>query len=125
MRHGEAAIGLIGLALLVIAWLVPPDRISYEVKFTLLGFSLAVVCFGVWLFIHGLWLSQGKQKVLDNLSETICSAIHELLNKARSEPREMDAFVDGVRLRSSRTLILPIQGQNQYRNKVVHSNTSP
>ena len=90
MRHGEPLIGLLGLALL--AWLVPQDRIGYEVKFFLLGFAIAVICLAVGLFVWGLWHSRGKQKSLDELSEAISRAIRDLVNKPRTEPASMEVF---------------------------------
>jgi len=53
MLHGGSIIALIGLALALLAWLVPQDRIGYEVKFSLLGFAFAVICFAVVWYFRG------------------------------------------------------------------------
>jgi hypothetical protein len=92
MRHGESTIGLIGLALVLLAWLVPQDRIGYEVKFGLLGFAIAVICLACVLYLRGLWHDRGKEKALDDLSEAISQAIRDLVNKPRPEPLGMEAF---------------------------------
>jgi hypothetical protein len=83
---------LIGLALVVLAWLVPPDRIGYEVKFSLLGFAIAMICGAAFLYIRGLWLDHGKRQALDDLSLAMSLAIRDLVNKPRPAPAGMGAF---------------------------------
>lgn len=92
MRHSESVIGLIGVALVLLAWLVPQDRIGYEVKFGLLGFAIAVICLAGGLFLNGLWQARGKGKALDDLSEAISRAIRDLVNKPRMELAGMEVF---------------------------------
>jgi hypothetical protein len=92
MRHSESTIGLIGLALVVLAWLVPQDRIGYEVKFALLGFAIAIICLSGGLYVRGWWLHHGKTKALNDLSLAISHAIRDLVNKPRRPLLQMGAF---------------------------------
>lgn len=92
MKKSDSAISLIGAALTLVAWINPENRISYDVKFTLFGAGLTALCLGLWLLTRDWWLSRGKQKALDQLSEVISRAIHELINKPRLEPAQMDGF---------------------------------
>ena len=98
MQHGESAIGLIGVALTLLAWIIPQDRIGYEVKFGLLGFGLAVICLSLVLLARGWWVQREKQKALDQLSEAISQAIHDLVNKPRpiGPAASWDAFADSL-----------------------------
>jgi hypothetical protein len=94
MRHVELAISLVGLAITLLAWIVPQDRIGYEVKFALLGAGLMAIGLGVVLLIRGWYHGRGKQKAIDQLSEAISQAIHELINKPRptDSTASLDAF---------------------------------
>jgi hypothetical protein len=53
MRHFESAISLLGLAITILAWIVPQDRIGYDVKFALLGAGLMAIGLGVVLLVRG------------------------------------------------------------------------
>jgi hypothetical protein len=94
MRYIESAISLLGLAITILAWIVPQDRIGYDVKFALLGAGLMAIALGVALLIRGWLLGRGKQQALDQLSEAISQAIHELINKPRpvGSTASWDAF---------------------------------
>jgi hypothetical protein len=94
MRHSEPIIGLVGLALGLFAWIVPQDRIGYEVKFGLLGFAIAVICLAAVLYVRERWHDRGKRKALDDLSLGISQAIRDLVNKPRPAPAGMGAFAD-------------------------------
>lgn len=83
MRYGNSAISLLGLAVTLLAWIIPQDRIGYEVKFTLLGIGLTTVCLGLGLLAHSWWRGRTKQQALDQLSLSISRAIHELVNMPR------------------------------------------
>ena len=96
MRHSDSATGLVGVALTLLAWIIPQDRIGYEVKFSLLGFGLAIICLGVALLGRGWCVSRGKQRTLDVLSESISRAIHELVNMPRPNPGETDLFANNL-----------------------------
>src|SRR5687767_1734537 len=87
MRHAESAISLLGLAITLLAWIVPQDRIGYEVKFALIGAGLMAIGLGVALLVRGWLLGRRKQQALDQLSEAISKAIHELINKPRPRLR--------------------------------------
>jgi hypothetical protein len=86
MRYGDSAISLLGLAVTLLAWIIPQDRIGYEVKFTLLGVGLTIVCLGLWLLVRGWRRARTKQQSLDQLSENISRAIRDLVNMPRSGP---------------------------------------
>jgi hypothetical protein len=92
----ESVIGLVGLAVAVLAWLVPQDRIGYQLKFGLLGFAIAVLALSVWQYIRGLWQDRRKQNALDDLSEAVSRAIRDLVNKPRTSPAGMDAFASAL-----------------------------
>jgi hypothetical protein len=51
MRHFESAVSLLGLAITILAWIVPQDRIRYDVKFALLGAGLMAIGLGVVLLL--------------------------------------------------------------------------
>ena len=84
MRHFESAVSLLGLAITILAWIVPQDRIGYDVKFALLGAGLMAIGLGVVLLVRG-WHGRGKQRAVDQLSEAMSQAIHELINKPRPD----------------------------------------
>jgi len=96
MRYGESALSLLGLAVTLLAWIVPQDRIGYEVKFTLLGIGLTIICLGLGLLVRGWWRGRGKQEAIDQLSEAISLAIRELVNMPRPGPGLVNetAFAD-------------------------------
>jgi hypothetical protein len=96
MRYLESAISLIGLAITLLAWIVPQDRIGYEVKFALVGAGLMAFGLGVILLVRGWLRGRGKQNAIDQLSEAISKAIHELLNRPQpTDPTQSwDAFAD-------------------------------
>jgi len=96
MRHVELAISLLGLAITLLAWIVPQDRIGYDIKFALLGAGLMAIGLGVVLLVRGWLHGRGKQQALDQLSEAISQAIHHLLNKPRptAPTASWDAFAD-------------------------------
>jgi|SRR6476659_3214951 len=96
MRHVELAISLLGLAVTLLAWIVPQDRIGYDVKFALLGAGLMAIGLGGVLLVRGWLHGRGKQQALDQLSEAISQAIHDLLNKPRptAPTASWDAFAD-------------------------------
>jgi hypothetical protein len=96
MRHFESAVSLLGLAITILAWIVPQDRIGYDVKFALLGAGLMAIGLGVVLLVRGWLHGRGKQRAVDQLSEAISQAIHELINKPRPDASSGDAFADSL-----------------------------
>jgi hypothetical protein len=102
MRHFESAISLLGLAITILAWIVPQERIGYNIKFALLGAGLMAIGLGVALLVRGWLHDRGKQQALDQLSQAISQAIHELINKPRPAPWSGDAFADTLAKEYSR-----------------------
>jgi hypothetical protein len=96
MRHIESAISLLGLAITLLAWMVPQNRIGYEVKCALLGTGLMAIGLGLVLLVPGWLHGRGKQQALDQLLEAISRAIHQLVNKPQptAPTASWDAFAD-------------------------------
>lgn len=92
MRTVESIISLLGLAVTLLAWIIPQDRIGYEVKFTLLGIGLTIVVLGLGLLVKGWRRGRKKLKSIDQLSEFISTAIRDLVNKPRPPQAEMEVF---------------------------------
>jgi hypothetical protein len=53
MRHIESSISLLGLAVVLLAWTVPQDRMGYEVQFAMLGAGLMAIGLGLVLLVDG------------------------------------------------------------------------
>jgi hypothetical protein len=87
---------LLGFAVTLPAWIILQERIGYEVKFTLFGIGLTIVCLGLGLLVHGWWRRRRKQDALDQLSVAISQAIRELVNMPRPGPGLVneEAFAD-------------------------------
>ena len=50
-----AALACVGIAVGIGQWLIPPDKISYEIRFTLIIIALLLFAFGLCCLIHVAW----------------------------------------------------------------------
>src|SRR5207247_1494755 len=80
------------LAVAILAWLVPPATIDYQVKFYLGLFAFGLIFFAMVLLIIANKFGQRKQAAIDELSEEISWAIHHIVNMPKLPQESWDDY---------------------------------
>lgn len=95
MRKSEKiaiSIALAGVAVAILAWVVPPTSLNYEAKFYWGLFAISLLIASVFVFVRAGKFNRQKQAALDGLSEEISWAIHHIVNMPKPAEESWDAY---------------------------------